>query len=277
MYSGTFRPETRVKLNNISDQTVTVFHFSRALETMDITQAYREVHEGAIFLHQSESYQVNSLDLNSLVARVEEADQGYYTKALKTIDISIKSRINELNKGIKSGLGKVDVTEYYIEYQRMRNEKVISKHPLNLPPLNFPSIGFWFTIPSSIVSRIRSSGLDLAGGLHAIEHAMIAISPLHAMCDPRDLGGVSTELHRDTMEPTIFVYDGYKGGIGLSEKLHELLPELLETILNLVKDCKCDEGCPSCIYSSKCGTNNEPLDKKTAIVLLNYLVEELHG
>ncbi|MDP6048947.1 MAG: DEAD/DEAH box helicase [Candidatus Bathyarchaeota archaeon] len=277
MYSGTFRPETRVKLNNILDQTVTVFHYSRALETMDITQAYREVHEGAIFLHQGEPYQVNSLDLNSLVARVEEADPGYYTEALKTIDISIKSRINELNRGIKSGLGKVDVTEYYIEYRRMRNEKVISKHPLNLPPLNFPSIGFWFTIPSSIVSRIRSSGLDLAGGLHAIEHAMIAISPLHAMCDPRDLGGVSTELHRDTMEPTIFVYDGYKGGIGLSEKLHELLPELLGTILNLVKDCKCEEGCPSCIYSSKCGTNNEPLDKKTAIVLLNYLVEELHG
>ena len=185
--------------------------------------------------------------------------------------------MQEQNRGIKSGLGKVDVTEYYLEYRIMQNEKMISKHPLNLPPLNFPSVGFWFTIPSSIVSRIRSSGLDLAGGLHAIEHAMIAISPLHAMCDPRDLGGVSTELHRDTMEPTIFVYDGYKGGIGISEKLHELLPELLVTTLNLVRDCKCVDGCPSCIYSSKCGNNNEPLDKKTAIILLNYLIEEFQG
>jgi DEAD/DEAH box helicase domain-containing protein len=277
MYSGPPRPETRVKLNNISDQTVTVLLFSRVLETMDITQAYREVHEGAILLHQGEPYRVTSLDLVNLEAQVEEADPGYYTAALKTIDISIKNIIREQNRGIKSGLGKVDVTEYYIEYRRMQNEKIISKHPLNLPPLNFPSIGFWFTIPSSIASRIRSQGLDFAGGLHAIEHAMIAISPLHAMCDPRDLGGVSTELHRDTMEPTIFVYDGYKGGIGLSEKLHELLPELLSTTLNLVRDCKCEDGCPSCIYSSKCGNNNEPLDKKTAIVLLNYLIEELHG
>jgi DEAD/DEAH box helicase domain-containing protein len=277
MYSGPPRPETRVKLNNISDQTVTVLHYSRVLETMDITQAYREVHEGAILLHQAEPYRVNSLDLVKLVARVEEADPGYYTEALKTIDISIKNIIREQNRGIKSGLGKVDVTEYYLEYRLIQNEKIIDRFPLNLPPLYLPSIGFWFTVPSSIASRIRSSGLDFAGGLHAIEHAMIAISPLHAMCDPRDLGGVSTEHHRDTGESTIFVYDGYKGGIGLSEKLHELLPELLVTTLNLVKDCKCEEGCPSCIYSSKCGNNNEPLDKKTAIVLLNYLIEELHG
>ena len=185
------------------------------------------------------------------------------------------NKIIEQKNGIKSGLGKVDVTEYYTEYRIMRYEKKIDQLPINLPPLHFPSIGFWFTIPSSIASRIRRSDLDFAGGLHAIEHAIIAISPLHAMCDPRDLGGVSTEFHRDTNEPTIFVYDGYKGGIGISEKLYDLLPQLLVTTLNLVQDCKCEDGCPSCIYSSKCGNNNEPLDKKTAIILLNYLIEEL--
>jgi len=275
LYSGPPRPETQVKLNNISDQTVKVLHYSKVLETMDITQAYREVHEGAILLHQGEPYSVNSLDIVKLEAHVEEADVGYYTEALKTIDISIRNIISEQNRGIKSGLGQVDVTEYYTEYLKMKYEKKIDQLPLNLPPLNFPSIGFWFTIPSSIASRIRSLGLDFAGGLHAIEHAMIAISPLHAMCDPRDLGGVSTELHRDTMEPTIFVYDGYKGGIGLSEKLYDILPELLGTTLNLVQDCKCEDGCPSCIYSSKCGNHNEPLDKKTAIVLLYDLIKKL--
>ncbi len=104
---------------------------------------------------------------------------------------------------------------------------------------------------------------------------MIAISPLHAMCDPRDLGGVSTENHPDTNEPTIFIYDGYRGGIGLSEKLHSLLPELLVTTLNLIEGCKCEDGCPSCIYSSKCGNGNEPLDKQTAIVLLKELIRIL--
>jgi DEAD/DEAH box helicase domain-containing protein len=275
MYSGPPRPETQVKLNNISDQTVKVLHYSTLLETMDITQAYREVHEGAILLHQGEPYRVISLDLVNLEAHVEEADVGYYTEALRTIDISIRKISSERKRGIKSGLGNVDVTEYYNEYRIKRYEKKIDQLPLNLPPLNFPSIGFWFTIPSIISFRIRRSGLDFAGGLHAIEHAMIAISPLHAMCDPRDLGGVSTVLHRDTKEPTIFVYDGYKGGIGLSEKLYDLLPDLLVTTLNLVQDCKCEDGCPSCIYSSKCGNNNEPLDKRTAIILLNDLIKVL--
>ena len=277
IYTGSPRPETRVKLNNISDQTVKVFHYSTILETMDITQAYREVHEGAILLHQGEPYRVKSLDLFNLEAHVEETDTSNYTEALKTIDISIKEKIIEQNHGIKTGLGKVDVTEYYTEYRIMQREKKVDQLPLNLPPLNFPSVGFWFTVPSSISSYISGQGLDFAGGLHAIEHAMIAISPLHAMCDPRDLGGVSTELHRDTKEPTIFfVYDGYKGGIGLSEKLYELLHDLFETTLNLIQDCKCEVGCPSCIYSSKCGNNNEPLDKQAAIVLLKEIIKKIN-
>ena len=243
---------------------------------MDITQAYREVHEGAILLHQGVPYKVKSLDLYNLEAQVEEANVGFYTEALKTIDISIDEKRITQNRGIKTGLGKVDVTEYYTAYRIMQYEKKIDQRPLHLPPLNFPSIGFWFTIPNSIASHIRRAELDLAGGLHAIEHAMIAISPLHAICDPRDLGGVSTEHHRDTNEPTIFIYDGYMGGIGLSEKLFELLPELLVTTLNLIQDCKCAEGCPSCIYSSKCGNNNEPLDKQTAIILLKEMIK-LHS
>ncbi|MBT6603874.1 DUF1998 domain-containing protein, partial [Candidatus Bathyarchaeota archaeon] len=83
------------------------------------------------------------------------------------------------------------------------------------------------------------------------------------------------ERNRDTKEPTIFIYDGYRGGSGLSEKLHSLLPELLVTTLNLIEGCKCEKGCPSCIYSSKCGNNNEPLDKQTAIMLLKELIRLL--
>ena len=165
------------------------------------------------------------------------------------------------------------MTEDYNAYKLMLYDKQIDQIPLNLPPLRFPSIGFWFTIPNEITSKILNAGLDLEGGLHAIEHAMIEVSPLHAMCDPHDLGGVSTIFHNDTGEPTIFVYDGYKGGIGLSEKLYQLLPELLVTTLNLIRDCKCESGCPSCIYSSHCGNNNEPLDKKAAIVLLEEIIE----
>jgi DEAD/DEAH box helicase domain-containing protein len=241
---------------------------------MDITQAYREAHQGAVLLHQGEPYKVTSFDLNRLEARVEEMDEGYYTEALKTIEIFINEKIKEIDYGIPSGLGKVNVAEYYNEYRLMLYEKQIDRLPLDLPPLYFPTIGFWFTIPANIAARTFEAGLDLAGGIHAIEHAMIAVAPLHALCDPRDLGGVSTLIHRDTGEPTIFVYDGYKGGVGLAEKLYTLLPDLLVTTLNLIEGCKCEKGCPSCIYSSKCGNNNEPLDKKAAMVLLKELINQ---
>ncbi len=275
-YSGPSRPEKEVKLNSISDRTITVYNGKKVLETMDITQAYREAHEGAVLLHQGEPYLVEHLDLERNEAYVEETEEGFYTDTLKTVEIYIDEKTVENNYGTDSGLGKVSVTEYYYEYRKMLYEKKIDQLPLDLPPLNFRTIGFWFTLPSSIESSVRYSGLDLAGGLHAIEHAMIAISPLHAMCDSRDLGGVSTELHQDTKRPSIFVYDGYKGGVGISEKLYSLLPELLDTTLNLIQDCKCEAGCPSCIYSSKCGNNNEPLDKKAAITILKELIEALN-
>ncbi len=159
VYNGKQRPETRVKLNNISDQTVRVLHSKRVLETMDITQAYREVHEGTILLHQGEPYKVTSFDLNRLEARVEETDSAYYTEAMKTIDISISDKIREQNNGFKTGLGKVNVTEYYTEYRVMHYEKKIEQRPLNLPPLNFSTVGFWFTIPGSITSKIVGQGL----------------------------------------------------------------------------------------------------------------------
>jgi DEAD/DEAH box helicase domain-containing protein len=181
-------------------------------------------------------------------------------------------QIDEKNLGFEVGLGEVYVTEYYTHYRLMNYEKVIDQKPLDLPPLEFPSVSLWFTIPEQICDRVRAEGLDFNGGIHAIEHAMIAMSPLHALCDRWDLGGLSTDIHPDTNKPTIFIYDGYKGGIGLSEKLYQLLPELMYTTLKLIKDCECSEGCPSCIYSPKCGNNNEPLDKQAAILILTQLL-----
>ena len=240
---------------------------------MDLSQAYREAHEGAILLHQGETYQVYELSLRDLTARVEQVDVDYYTEAAKVIDISLKEKLQEKDIGFKAGLGEVDVTEYYTHYRVMNYEKVIDQRRLDLPPLEFPSVSTWFTVPDHITDRIHAEKLDLNGGIHAIEHAMIAMSPLHAMCDRWDMGGLSTPLHPDTGKPSIFIYDGYKGGIGLSEKLYQLLPDLMETSLRLIKDCKCSEGCPSCIYSPKCGNNNEPLDKKAAITLLRSLLQ----
>jgi DEAD/DEAH box helicase domain-containing protein len=111
----------------------------------------------------------------------------------------------------------------------------------------------------------------LAGGLHAVEHASIGILPLFAMCDRNDIGGISTPFHPDTGKAQVFIYDGHPGGVGIAEKGYELIQQLWLTTLQAVEECPCQDGCPSCIQSPKCGNNNEPLDKKAAIVILKKL------
>ena len=120
--------------------------------------------------------------------------------------------------------------------------------------------------------KLAEEALDFAGGLHAAEHAAIALLPLFALCDRNDIGGVSTPFHYDTGKAQIFIYDAYPGGIGIAEKGFELITELWQATLRSLSECPCREGCPSCIQSPKCGNNNEPLDKKAAIVILEDLI-----
>jgi len=273
IYGGRRRPVADVKLNSISDRTVEVMHKGVLLETMDLNKAYNEAHEGAILLHRGETYTVEELDLKDMRAEVHKADVDYYTQPMKNVDISVEEAINERSEGLNVYCGRVQVTERYTHYRVKRHDSVIDIKSLDLPPLEFPSVGFWFTIPEDIVKGLEDEGLDLAGGIHAIEHAMIAMSPVYAICDRWDLGGVSTPYHPDTGKPTIFIYDSYEGGIGISEKLYQIMDDLVTTTLKLIRDCQCSEGCPSCIYSPKCGNDNQPLDKKSAI----YILSEIQG
>jgi DEAD/DEAH box helicase domain-containing protein len=153
------------------------------------------------------------------------------------------------------------------------NEVIIGVEPLDLPPLTFSTVGMWFTIPEGVKNDVQKKmQWDFAGGLHAVEHAMIAMAPLYAMCDRWDIGGVSTPMHTDTEQPTIFIYDGFEGGIGISESLYAIIGKLFTATLQLINNCECTEGCPSCIYSPKCGNENKPLDKRAAKIILTKLL-----
>ena len=110
-----------------------------------------------------------------------------------------------------------------------------------------------------------------AGGLHGAEHALIGLFPLHTMCDRFDIGGLSTNYHEDTQEATIFIYDGYEGGIGICEKAVEVFVDLLKSTLDLLNNCDCQSGCPACIYSPKCGNDNKPLHKNATKYILEYM------
>ncbi len=272
VYSGTARPVEVVNLESISNKTVTVFCNGKVLETLTLNKAYEEAHQGAVLLHQGETYISEELNLTDLTAKVKQEDVNFYTEALKDVDVTVKKTFEEKQQKVKIGLGELVITEYYHQYIMKTYDEVIKRMPLDLPPLTFSTVGMWFTIPDQLKEEVEAKKLDFAGGLHAVEHAMIAISPMFAMCDRWDIGGLSTPLHPDTAEPTIFIYDGFEGGIGISETLYANIKPLWEKTLKLIENCECKEGCPSCIYSPKCGNENEPLDKEAAIIILRHLV-----
>ena len=241
----------------------------RMLETMDRAQAYREAHKGAIMLHQGETYLVNEMDLETHAVRVSETDVDYYTQPLKEVDLRvIETLATRAVNGVKCAFGDVEVTEQYTAYKIKRGDTILSVEPLSLPPLTFRTKAFWLVLPDTLAAAVSAGGLDLAGGLHGAEHALIALMPLHVMCDRWDIGGLSTPSFGENGEPTIFVYDGYEGGIGLAEKAFTLLPALFLSAYELVRDCPCRKGCPSCIYSPKCGNDNVPLDKEATVKIL---------
>lgn len=272
VYSGKARPAEVVSLDGATSEIFTLVSQAGTLGTMDRNQAYREAHEGAVLVHQGETYIVEKLDLKDKIAYAKKADVDYHTIPLKNADLRITGELRRKMEGpIPVAVGNIGVTEQYTGYKVVRQDKILGVRKLSLPPLEFNTVGLWFTIREETGRDIRRAGLDFGGGLHGVEHAMIAVVPFHVLCDRHDLGGLSTPLHPDTVKPTIFLYDGFEGGIGIAERAFELFPEILRMTFDVIRDCPCNDGCPACIYSPKCGNDNRPLDKTACIEILSNL------
>ena len=270
-------PAQSINIRSSSGENLAIIDTSTSslLETIESSVALFQVHPGAIYLHQGESYLVTELDLVNHTAYAAPTNVPYYTQAKDITDLHIVKVIRSRDCGpAKVCLGEVEVTTTVVGFKKKAQftEEVIGEEPLDLPPQHFATIALWFDLPTEVSDRLKAAQLDIAGGLHAAEHAAIAILPLFALCDRNDIGGVSTPFHPDTGRAQIFIYDAYPGGIGIAEKGFSIIAELWETTLKVITECSCQEGCPSCIQSPKCGNNNKPLDKKAAKVLLEGLV-----
>jgi DEAD/DEAH box helicase domain-containing protein len=272
-------PAQGINIRSTSGQNFAIMDTFTAslLETIESSVALFFIFPGAIYLHQGESYLVESLDLAARTAYARPVEVNYYTQDKEITDLHIIRVIQSKScRGVKVYLGEVEVTTRVVGFKKLAQftEEVIGEEPLDLPPQHFPTIALWFDMPPGIDAELARDQLDFAGGLHAAEHASIAILPLFALCDRNDIGGVSTPLHPDTGRPQVFIYDAYPGGIGIAEKGFDLVEELWQTTLKAIKECPCQEGCPSCVQSPKCGNNNKPLDKKAAQVLLEGLLSK---
>jgi DEAD/DEAH box helicase domain-containing protein len=272
-------PAQGINIRSTSGENFAIMDISTAslLETIEASVALFQIFPGAIYLHQGESYLVEELDLAARTAHARPVTVNYYTQDKEITDLHIVRVMREKNCGrIKVYLGEVEVTTRVVGFKKLAQftEEVIGEEPLDLPPQRFPTVALWFDMPPGVAARLSKDQLDFAGGLHATEHAAIAILPLFALCDRNDIGGVSTPLHPDTGRPQVFIYDAYPGGIGIAEKGFDLVGKLWQTTLRAIKECPCEDGCPSCIQSPKCGNNNKPLDKKAAQILLEGLLKE---
>ena len=237
-------------------------------------RAYSTVHEGAVYLHAGESYRVVELDLETRTAIVQPYSGEYYTQAKKETTTAIEEPLrSERRLGVELVFGRVSVTEQVVAYQRksIRSQETMETIALDLPATTFETESVWF-VPTPEQLEGLTEMPRLLGSLHAAEHSLIALLPLWAMCDRWDIGGLSTNLHFQTRAPTIFVYDGHAGGVGITERGFEAFEGWVADTAKMLAGCPCEHGCPSCVQSPKCGNLNEPLDKDGALTLLRRLL-----
>ncbi|MFN8161841.1 MAG: DEAD/DEAH box helicase [Solirubrobacterales bacterium] len=271
---------SRIALRSSSAEAVAVIErdSGEMLGLVEAERAFSTVHPGAIYLHLGRSYEVSSLDLGARRALVSRFDGDWFTRPRKETEIYIDRTISGAGAEGRHGadpfelfFGEVSVTEQVIAYQRV---SIAEGEPfdivsLELPEQSFVTQALWYAIAEEALAAIPAEAR--LGALHAAEHGQIAVLPLIAMCDRWDIGGLSTNVHVQTGRPTIFIYDGHPGGVGISLKGFEEFGRLIADARRLIAECPCESGCPSCVQSPKCGNLNEPLHKAGAVELLGAL------
>jgi DEAD/DEAH box helicase domain-containing protein len=231
---------------------------------VDIGPAPSTVHQGAIYLHGGRQFEVSTFDFDQRRALVRPFDGHWYTQVKRETDTQIERVLEErVALGVRLRFGTVIVSEQVLAYQRRRmaDNEPIDLIGLDLPRTSFATQALWYELSD-----------DDLGTLHAAEHSQIAVLPLLAMCDRWDIGGLSTNWHPQTGGPTIFIYDGHPGGIGITRRGYHAFERLVSNAYSLVTECPCESGCPSCVQSPKCGNLNEPLSKAGCAELMGSML-----
>ena len=270
-------PAAQTSLRSASSEQYVIVETAAGtvLGTVERERVFRLAHPGAVYLHLGQSYLVRQLDLEAHTVLVEEFSGDYYTqvKTDKNVLVAGQGPNRALAAGALLTFGEIEVTEQVIAYQKrdLTDSRVLDTVSLDLPEQVFTTQALWLTLPAELLEKALEEG-ELAGGLHAAEHTCIAVLPLYAMCDRWDIGGLSTPWHWQTDQATIFIYDGYPGGIGLVRRAYDAFEVLAEDARLLIAECPCESGCPSCVQSPKCGNLNEPLSKAGALKLLQAIL-----
>ena len=247
----------------------------QSLGDIDKHRSYFETHEGAVYLHRGKSYIITRFDHEKAVIQAKQKDVHYFTKARSSKNTQILKQLDScVINGTRVGFGTLKIIEQVTGYEKklVSNQKSIGIIPLDLPKLEFETQGLWIEIPDFVREKIETELMHFMGGIHALEHAAIGIMPLLVMTDRNDLGGISIPFHPQTGKAAVFIYDGAPGGLGLSRQAFKNSKELLERTFDVIHSCQCETGCPACVHSPKCGSGNRPIDKASALKILEMML-----
>lgn len=276
-FSDKYSYASQINIRSAGEENVRLLDpYGNIIERISWKRAIEETFEGAVYMHLAQTYIVEKLDLENKFAVLKPKEVEYYTDSLAIENITVKKILNQRKyKDFDIFYGDVltnEIVRGYVKKQFISDRK-IGVEPLELPIITFNTKAFWFNVEEKYIEILKKYNEDLTGTIHAIEHLLIGVMGAVVVCDRKDVGGVSHPFHPDTEKATVFIYDGIEGGIGITEKAFTIIEELFEVAYKSIKSCPCRDGCPSCIYSPKCGNENKPLSKSGSILLLQEFLK----
>ena len=279
-FSARTRPHRDVSLRQIGTSYAISVVDSKTAEveiigTIGSANVFSECHEGAIYLHHGRQFLVTRLDRDEHSVSVRPVNSPHYTRAISEKQTEILTRKRSRPGGgfrVVEGRVKITTTITGFERRRIRGQDLLGTETLDLPPTSFETVGIWLEFPDEIPQALEAAGRHVMGGIHASEHAALSLFPLFALCDRHDVAGISYTRHPQIGHAAIFFYDGQPGGVGLAASMFDRVEVLLDATCDLISDCPCDDGCPACVHSPKCGSGNRPIDKAAAVMTLRLLL-----
>lgn len=243
-------PAEEVSLRSASAENFVIIDTTKdakVIGEVDQSSAPMMIHEEAIYIHAGQQYQVEKLDYEEKKAYVRKVDVDYYTDANLAVEIKVLDVFRE--KTVDNGqnyVGEVMVTSLATMFKKIKfftHENLGFGH-IHLPPEEMHTTAYWLSIPENIKELSRE---EMESGLLGLCNVMVNIAPLYLMCDPKDIRGVVQSRSPFTQKPTIYIYDNFPGGVGFSEKLYNMQDQLLKAARQVIMECNCEDGCPSCV------------------------------
>jgi DEAD/DEAH box helicase domain-containing protein len=281
LHDGGGSPQHGMSLRTIDDREIDLVdrRTDDVIASLSFSDGLRDAHPGAIYHHQGQSYEVVALDLGRDVAELQPTWADYYTRVLTDKDVIVETDRDERRLSAREDVpvrfATVTVREQITGFERRDPSKgeTIGRESLDLPETSLTTTALYFTVPPDVEAAMRGAAGEWGfnGGIHAAEHGLISLFPLELLCDRADVGGLSTPYHAHTERSTVFVYDGYPGGVGLARAGYDRVESLMARTARTIDACGCADGCPACVQSPHCGNANEPLAKRPAVFLLESL------